>query len=145
MKDIAVKCIEDLKTKLKTVKEVSKNLHHIYSEDDIATITKGLSWPCVGLLYDGIRSVSEAGSTSKQGLSAELVCSILLFHKAGPATSSKDDVSAALVTLDNIRDAVKGTRSPSGHFWKFQNEAALGGKNSILIYVQRWATPVQLT
>lgn len=145
MKDAAIKCIEDIKGKIKTVPSVAKNIHHIYSEDDIVTLTKGLSYPCVGVLYDGIRSSPEQGATSKQGLSAEIVCSVMLFFRAASNVASKDSTSEALQLLDSIRDSIKGQRSPTGHFWRFQMEAALGGKNSVLIYIQRWAAPVQLT
>lgn len=144
MNDVATKCIADLAAKVANVPLVGKNIHHIYSEEDIVSVTKGMSYPCVGLLYDGMRASPETGAT-KQGQSVEVVCSALLFYKASSPISSKDEVGNALIVMDNIRDAIKCTRSPTGNFWRFQMEAALGGKNSILMYVQRWATPTTLT
>lgn len=143
MKDLATKCVDDIETRLKTMAGMSKRVFHIYSEDDLMDITKGLVFPCMGVVYNGIRAIPEAGSTGKQGGSGELVITVMLFFRDESKAANSLKLSATEL-LDDVRDAIMGTRSPSGHFWRFQLEAPVEGKKNVLSYVQRWSTPVQL-
>lgn len=140
---IAERCLLDLERILAAVPVLSKRVFQVYSEEELLEKTKGLSYPCVGVVYDGMRASGENKDTGKQGVSAELVCTIMLFFRQ-ESLAKQDAKLVAVTTLDGVRDAIRGVRSPSGHFWKFQLEASVGGKNGVLTYLQRWSTPVQL-
>lgn len=144
MDDLVVKCVTDLRTKILNVPALKKNVYHINTEEDVEVITKGMSFPCVGIIYEGMRAI-EGGSPQKIGLSAEIVCALMVFSKAGPSIATTDTVAEALILMDDLRNKVKATRSPSGHFWGFQSEASLGASKGILAYIQRWTTPALLT
>lgn len=144
MNNAAVLHVTDLTTKIQTVSEVKTQTYHIYADEDITEMTKGMGFPAVGVVYDGVRSVPETGASGKHGLSAEMVFSVLFFYRLGPSMATENTTATALQVLDKIRDAIKNTRGPSGHLWRFQMEVAVGSKKGVVAYVQRWAIPVQL-
>lgn len=145
MSAIALDCIADVSKKVEELPVLRGRVFHVYSEEELVERTKGLSFPCVGVVYDGIRSVGEPGKdTGKMGSSAELVVSIMIFFRQ--ETKAKTDPKESVVSqLDSIRSKLLRTKSPAGHFWRFQIEAAVAGKEGVLTYLQRWATPVQLS
>lgn len=144
MTAIAINCIEDLGARVESIPSLEGRVFHIYSEAEIIERTKGMAFPCVGIVYDGLMAAPEVGATSRMGNSAELVASIMIFFRQD--TRAKVDPKDTMVaTLDEIRSKIMESRSPTGHFWKFQVEASVEGKQGLLTYVQRWATPVQLT
>lgn len=139
---IAKDCVADICTRLRRVPGLSQKVFHIYSEDEIEDKTKGLSYPCVGVIYDGIRSVGDNGDTNKQGNSTVLTVSILYMFRQN-TSSNVDPKDEAVTVLDAARGEIKG-RAPGGHPWRFLIEAPLGGKKGVLVYLQRWSTPAQL-
>ena len=145
MTALAINCIRDVENKVEAVPAFRGRVFHVYSEDELIERTKGMSFPCVGVVYDGIRSVGEPGKdTGKMGSSAELVVSVMIFFRQD--TKAKADPKESVVGhLDTIRSQLLRTKSPAGHFWRFQIEAAVAGKEGLLAYLQRWATPVQLS
>lgn len=141
---IAIKCIDDLESRANLIPSLKGRVFHIYSEEELLERTKGLSFPCVGIVYDGMMAVPEPGSSAKTGSSAELVATVMIFFRQDTkAKTDPKDTTVAL--LDQIRGKILATRSPTGHYWRFKLEAAVEGKQGLLAYVQRWATPVQLT
>lgn len=143
MSSIAVKCIEDLEKHLNSMSMVKGKVWHVYSEEELVERTKGISYPCAGVLYDGMRALPEPGATGKMGLSAELVVTVMIMFKQN-TKSTVDAKDSAVDFLDGLREKIAKSRSPSMHFWKFQLEAAVDGKAGVLAYIQRWSTPVQL-
>lgn len=143
MSSIAVKCIEDVEKYLNSMSAVKGKVWHVYSEEELVERTKGLSFPCAGVLYDGMRAIPEQGATGKMGLSAELILTVMVMFKQ-KTVSTVDAKDSAVDFLDELRGKIAKSRSPSGHFWKFQLEAAVDGKSGVLSYIQRWSTPVQL-
>lgn len=143
MTGIAINCITDIADRLNVIPSLKGKVFHVYSEQELTERTKGLTLPCVGVVYDGLRSVGESGDTSKMGMSSDIVVTIMLFFKQD--TRAKVDPKDTMVALmDSIRDAIIGTRSPSGHNWKFQMEIPVAGKLGVLAYLQRWSTSTQL-
>lgn len=144
MRVVAINCIEDIVKKVETVPGLKGRVFHVYSEEELIERTKGLSFPCAGIVYDGMRAISEGGKdTHKIGGSAELVVSVMVFFRQD--TKAKvDPKETTVAVLDSLRGKLITTKSPTGHFWKFQVEAAVEGKNGVLAYLQRWATPIQL-
>lgn len=143
MIDLAAKCVTDIETKIGTLAAVKGKVFHVYGEDDLMDHTKGVVFPCVGVVYNGIRATPEDGATGKQGISGELVVTIMLLLRDNVSATSNPK-EGALRMLDDVRELVMGTKSPSGHKWRFQLESPVAGKKGVLAYVQRWATPVQL-
>lgn len=143
MTAIAIKCIDDLEARIKTIPALKDRVFHIYSEDELMERTKGLSFPCVGVVYDGMMAIPEQGPSAKIGASAELVATVMVFFRQDTkAKTDPKDTTVAL--LDEIRSKIFATRSPTRHHWRFKLEAAVEGKQGVLTYVQRWATPAQL-
>lgn len=143
MTAIAISCIEDIEKKIKSVAAVGNRVFHVASEAEIVEKTKGLAYPCVGVIYTGMTAISETGSTSKLGQSAELVVTVLLFFKKD-SRATNDPKESTVAVLDSIRKNIMATKSPSGHYWRFKVEAAVDGGESLMTFMQRWATPVQL-
>ena len=140
---IATDCIESIEDVLRTIPGLEKRVFHVYSDEELIERTKGLSFPCVGVVYDGLMGREEPGATGKLSSTADLVVSIMLFFRQNTRATT-DPKDTTVETLDTIRSKILETRAPSGHLWKFQLEAAVEGKQGLLTYVQRWATPVQL-
>lgn len=142
--EVAAKCLTSVIKTLQSIAAVSGKVFQIYSEDELMDKTKGMVFPCAGVVYEGMRAISEGSKdTNRQGLSAELVLSILIFFRPD-ALSPSNTKTSALNLLDDVRDSIKGTRSPSGHLWRFVVEAAATEKHGVVVYIQRWTTPVQL-
>lgn len=140
---ISVECINEMMEKLKTLPGVNNRVFYIYSEDEIEAKTKGLSFPCIAVIYDGIRSTDGGGASEKVGVSASLTLSILYLFRQN-TLAMEDPKSEALKMLDAARPLIRG-RSSSGHKWRFLVESPLsGGKAGVQVYLQRWSTPVQM-
>ncbi len=143
MKIQANACVDDLESKVQLVAEFKTRTFTVYSEDELIEKTKGIGYPCVGIIYNGITSQPEVGATQKIGGSGEIIVSLLVMFRQN--TIAKVDPKEQIIgKLDQIRSKIMCTKSPTGHFWKFQMEIPVVGKSGLLAYVQRWATPVQL-
>lgn len=148
MNDLATKCVTDLKNHLAQLIAAGK-VFHVYSEEELMDKTKGITFPAVGVVYEGMRAVNEgvsgeARASHKLGVSCELVAAIMLIQRPDNI-SAADTKTPTLAMLDDIRQEIMGSKSPSGHFWKFVVEASAQEKNGVVIWLQRWSTPVQLT
>lgn len=101
--------------------------------------------PAVGILYEGGRTQNGQGG-AQLGISAELTFSVLLLCEVpNIAPNLTETTTEAMVLLDGIRDAVQGQMSPTGHKWKWVIEAPAGKRDRFLVWLQRWAVPVQNT
>lgn len=141
---IARLCVDDVIASVQSISQFKNKVFQVYSEDELFDRSKNLIFPCVGVVYGGMRASPESKATHKVGMSAELAVSILVLFK-NDVTAKKNQKMDTVDVLDELRDALKDRRSPSGHFWKFQVEAAATANGGVLVYLQRWATPVQLT
>ena len=142
--DIAKKCVDDVIAAVQSIALFKNKVFQVYAEDELYDRSKNLMFPCVGVVYSGMKATAENKSTHHIGLSAEFAVSILILFK-NDVTAKKNQKMEIVTVLDELRDALKDRRSPSGHFWKFQVEAPAPGGAGVLVYLQRWATPVQLT
>jgi len=95
-----------------------------------------------GVIYSGINA--NTGDGSRQGMSADLTCTILVIV-AGNAIGGLDQKNEAVRLLKEVRDKVKLTSSPTGHKWRFQNEAPAGTIGNAVVYKQVWSTAIMLT
>jgi hypothetical protein len=136
-------CVADVELVLQSIASLKGKVLNVYSEEELTTSTSAMSYPACGVVYEGMRSVSEEGSTSKTGNSCELVVSVLLVDMYGAVAKTAVKKNAAPI-LDAIRDSMMGRKSPTGHKWRFVVEAAASPKQGIVLWVQRWSCPVQL-
>lgn len=139
---IAVNCTDDITDKLKSTKEFGKKIFSVYSEEDLMDRSKALSYPSVGVMYEGL--IPNPGSDpSRQGLMADLKVSVILLIDG--KGSGLDRKNKAAEHLDEIRSVILTTKSPTGHKWRFVSETPVGAISGVLVYQQRWATACPLT
>lgn len=144
--DAANQCLDDLRAKLSTVPLIKDKIFEVYHAEEMMDKTHAVKFPALGIVYDGIQSISETNKdTGKQGYSAEIVFSLIMFFSQTGAGEPRDAKRAAVIFLDQLRAAIIGTRSPTGHKWRFVMEGPATDKGGVIAYGQRWASPIQLT
>jgi hypothetical protein len=140
----AVDCVASLKLTLQSIAELKGRTLFVFDEDNLSDQVKGIgSLPAIGIVYEGMRATPEQG-TGRMGMSAEMVFSLVLINRSNDIVSSDQTKTETLVILDAIRSKLLGTRSPTGHFWRFVVEAAASQSKGVVFWVTRWSTPVQL-
>lgn len=144
IKDIASKCVEDLQKKIEAINANANGLLWVYSEANFLNASKGINFPAVGVIYEGMRGNSEnEKTTNKIGGSGSLVVSLILAHNNGNFAGGSEIFNATAI-LDEMRSAIIDTKSPTGHKWRFVVEAPSEEKNGGVIWLQRWDTPVMI-
>lgn len=141
--DLANKCVDDLRTVVQSLAQMeNKTVLNVYDQDELLDATVGVKFPACGVIYEGIRGGTKSAKESHVvGSDAELICSVVLLYR-DESLGKTDARNRALHDLDHIRRILFDRRSPSGHFWRFEVEAAAARKNGTVMWVQRWATPV---
>lgn len=135
--------VSEMERLIEGIPSLKGKVFHVYGEDDLIERTKAINFPYAAVVYDGIRSSKEEGATSRVGASGEIVVTVMVFFR-NDARASNDPKEHVLMLLDTLRKHIMGTKSPTGHKWQFQYEAAAEGKKGLLAYTQRWSTPIQL-
>src|ERR1043165_20863 len=117
-----------------------------YNEDDLLDLVKGIkSYPAVGIVYEGMRSMVEKGSTAKSGLSSQVVFSLVIIEQGSAIVASDQKRSRAIDYLEAMRDVFLTDKSATtGHMWHFLVEAPAALKAGMVCWVQRWGVPIQL-
>lgn len=117
-----------------------------YNEDDLIDVLKGIrNFPAVGIVYEGMRSLGEQGSTAKMGLSCEGVFGVVLVERSDEIHASIQKKTRAIDYLEVMRNQFLGHKSTAtGHFWKFMVESPAALKSGTVCWVQRWGLPIQL-
>jgi hypothetical protein len=139
--NLVLSLVSDLKTKIKYIPSLGNRVVVVANLEDLAAQTSRLPKPAVGIMYEGARSVSKE---VQPGVSAEAVFSLILVTDGGGLSKTVDMDSPAHATLDYLRLAVHGTRSPAGHYWRWNLEAPAAAKGTFEIWLQRWSTPIQV-
>lgn len=136
--DFATNCTKDIVDKLAALTDgpLADKVLSVYSEDDFHARSGMLSTPFCGVLYAGLR---EAPGGDVSGNSADLVVSILFGFASTPKAGSSNDTDAWVI-LSKSRKAIRKTRSPTGHFWRFSSEAYVGNEKKIAFFIQTWKT-----
>lgn len=135
-------CLEDVKTKLSTVKGIKEKIFHVYSEYDLENATKSMKKPCVGLMYEGLRSVPD---TSGKGLSTQLGIAVVAVTESKEGMWGIDRKDELIQLLDDMREALKLTKAPTGHDWQFVMEVPSQPLGNFIVYIQRWQTTAILS
>jgi hypothetical protein len=117
-----------------------------YDENDLLDVLKGVrSYPAVGIVYEGMRSQSETGTTAQVGLSCEIVLGLVLVERGDELHNTTQKRTRAIEYLDAMRYQFIGQKSTvTRHFWKFMVEAPAALRSGTVCWVQRWSVPVQL-
>lgn len=136
-------CSADLSAKVKTVPTLGQKTITVMSIEDLTTQLASVTKPAVGILYEGARTVQDPNG-KQVGVSGEIVFSILMLAETSVVSAKVDMISPSHDMLDKIRGAIHGTRSPTGHFWRWVMEAPAAQKGSLQVWVQRWSCPIQL-
>lgn len=119
-----------------------KAVLQVYDADDLIDNKVGVTLPAAGVLYEGIRSIERVlRETHRTGMDAEIVVSIVLIVDTEGVGPTKNKLKATTL-LDACRKAVRDTRSPTGHFWRFVAELPAARKDGKILWVQRWSAPV---
>lgn len=140
MTNIVQLCMTGLVTLLGTIPQFVDHEWTIVDENDLFDKSASLKYPCVGVVYEGMRANP---SPEKAGKSSELTCSIYLLYQTG--TIGKVDYKPdAILLLDTIRSKMIDSKSPSGHKWQFKFESPAEDMHKALVYYQRWSTAVIL-
>lgn len=140
--DTVGKCLEDIKAKLETINLVKKKVFHVYSEPDLEDASKNREKPCVGVMYEGLRSIPDS---SGKGLSTQLGVALAVVMESKKGAFGLDRKSEVIKLLDDMRDAIKLTKAPTGHDWQFVMEVPSQPLGNFIVYLQRWQTTAILT
>jgi hypothetical protein len=144
MSAMATLCVDAMETTLQAMTVFANKTVFVYGQDDLIAKIQGLKvYPAVGIVYEGMRSVPSEGKSFHVGMSGELVISLLLIDQGEAIVRSDDKKTNAIMYLDTLRATLMATRSPTGHFWHFLVETPAELKKGMVIWVQRWSTPVQ--
>jgi hypothetical protein len=138
-----VQLAEDLLEKCRTVPAFAKKSVLVYGVDDLMDAAKNAR-PAVGVLYEGARSLAESSPSERLGISGEAVFSLIVIAEATVLSQAAEIKAPAHVHLDNLRQAIQGTRAIHGHKWRWVLEAPAVQKNSTAVWVQRWTVPIQV-
>jgi hypothetical protein len=144
MTDVAANCTDDIKTKIATANVFGEGKTFlVYSEEDFFDKSKLLKTPFAGVLYLGLESNN--AEASKMGRSSDMSVAVI-YAFASKAIGGADTTEELWEALTAVRNAIMGTRAPTGHFWRFRSEAYAGvDANKLIYYIQRWSTFVALT
>lgn len=118
-----------------------------YDENDLMDVLKGVrSYPAVGVVYEGMRSMSEEPKpTAKVGISCEVVLGFVLVEAGNEIHRTDQKKVRAIEYLDAMRYQFINQRSTvTQHFWHFIVEAPAALRTGAVCWVQRWSLPVQI-
>jgi hypothetical protein len=139
---MATQVMMEVQTLVQSIAEFETKTVFVYDEENLADRLKAVNLPAVGLIYNGMRSVTDPGPSTKMGISGEIHFTLMLLQR-GEAPIRTDTKGASFLLLDSLRTAILGTRSVTGHFYHFQMEAPAALKGGLIFWAQRWSVPVQ--
>jgi len=132
--------IADVMARLQTITAISNKVVSLYGPEDILKTTDKLDFPAVGVLYSGMRSLTDS---TKTGQKAYLMVDIFV---AGDDLCNDDaqtnDVKPGITSiLQDIRNAMVCNTAPGNHTWQFMAEFPEQlTEKEVIGYVQRWRT-----
>lgn len=136
-------CLSDLEAKVLLADgKLKGKVFRVYSEAELLNKTKMLALPAIGIIYEGTRNIAGSQESTTPSKSCELVASIVMI--CNPDTMVGTTKYAAAELLDAIREQIRPTRSPTGHYWSFVVEAPAAEKDNRVMWIQRWSTAVQI-
>jgi hypothetical protein len=142
MADHATNCTLDIETKLKGLagEPFADKVLQIISQDDFETKIPMLKTPFAGVMYSGMRG--DVGDSPRHGMSARLVV-VVIYGFA--SVSGHDHKKDAWEHMSLARNAIRMTKSPTGHVWRFVQEMYFDVMGGVAFYTQSWDTVAILT
>ncbi len=137
-------CAKQLNELIEGLDAVKDKRFYTYDQETFLDTTQGLLYPCVGIVYEGITSSDRKGDVGKSSnISFGLI--LLMGEKSREVrgTESKEEIT---LLLDQIRKAIMGKQSPTGHKWRFSFETVHDFKEDSkgLGYYQRFMAAIIL-
>ena len=143
--DIPNKVLFDAWNRLQSVAQLQNKIVRSFDADEtIDRLRSSNNAPGAGIVYEGMRPMPENSPAAKLGASAELIFSIILMNTGRSIVAQADTKTPTIALLAQVRAAFFGQRSPSGGFYRFMVEAPAVEKDNVVVWVQRWATPVSI-
>lgn len=142
--------LEEMKGKLLAVEtsavKLTGRVVMALNEDDLIDLLKNVrSFPAIGVVYEGMRSMPESKPTANVGVSCEMVVAFVLIEQGDAVVSTDQKRSRAIDYLEAMRGPFMGKKSQiTGHFWHFLVEAPAEVRSGMVAWVQRWSVPIQL-
>lgn len=137
--------LDQIQELLQSIADFDGKTVQVLSEDDFMEKVKGTQKPCVAVMYEGLRATNAGDKdTHKVGLGNIMSVSLILVLDS-KGVFGADPKKQAPILLDAMRNKIKDTRAVTGHFWRFVMEAPAMEKGSLVLWIQRWSTPVHLT
>lgn len=131
---------------LKSIEDLKGTVLGVFDDEQLLDRLKAVPRLGVGVIYNGMRSSGEGDKSShKIGASAVFSITIVLVLKEIQFAQGLDYHTPGMTYLDKIRQKFMDTVSPTGHYWKFVAEVPAVQKADVIVWVQRWETPVLLT
>ena len=142
MADHATNCTLDIETKLKALKgePFADKVIQVISQDDFESKIRLLTTPFAGIMYSGLRG--DVPDSPRQGMSGRLVVVVIYGFASVSAHDHKKD---AWEHLSLARNAIRMTKSPTGHVWRFVQEMYFDVIGGVAFYTQSWDTVAILT
>jgi len=138
----AYEALTDLKTKLQSIAGLETRVFICYEPADLDRQVLGVAGTTIGVVYGGLRSVSEPG-TAKHGTSSVGQFMVFMKHDTPPFTNA-DNKGPALDTLERMRQVIMYKNSPTGHKWRFVSESMATSSKEKTVWMQVYDTPIQL-
>lgn len=138
--------LDDVIARLQSIATLGKRVELVHDERELMRRMVGASLPVAGVIYEGMLSNRDPEkSTHKTGLSqVDLNFAIIILYRLDELTGVSMQ-RRSIGFMDEVRDSIKGKRSPTNHFYAFRQE--LGGEleKGLVVWMQRWSTVTQLT
>ncbi|KVR21722.1 hypothetical protein WK13_34860 [Burkholderia ubonensis] len=138
--DLILKCLDDIKARLSSIPALSNKVTFVMDDDEALAKIKGMAFPQACYLYEGMHPID---TRDQKGISCQAVFGLLILTKI-EQLAGKDNKNAAIKLLDDVRKAMREKRAPVTNHWRFVVEATATKKDTVVIYLQRWAVPVQM-
>ena len=143
MSNSIVQCLEDLKARVQSSAQI-KSAKVVSTPEELAALIKQASSDLdIGVVYQGLSSVSEGTGFTPKGIAGKAQFGIYLAFQLAESTSESEARKYHIISsLDALRLGILSTSAPTGHKWEFVSEgfADTIGKRSI--WLQQWRTTV---
>lgn len=136
--------IDDLKEVVQSIARLNQKTIAVLSAEELLDKTKLVAKPAAGVVYEGMRAIAEQGhATQKTGSSAESVFTVLILAE-GASLNTPAEKANNIQLLGQLRKALRGRKSPTGHVYRFMVESPADEKSGMIIWAQRWAVPIPM-
>lgn len=138
--------LDFIKSKLLTLSSVGPGkVFTVVNEADLMSDSRLVTYPAVGVVYEGMRGGGSNGPSHVTGLSAVASFALIVLTQ-DKFPIGQDTKPGGIDLLDQIRGLFKDQKGPTGHSWKFEFESPVESRNNtVLVWVQRWSIPILLT